>query len=729
MERTWFGVTGWVAAQVLAVTAAAAEEPFLPQADLPPLLRSADGTWVRTPAAWPARRAEIAELMCRTFVGSFPEAAPPLVKTEVRQEATAPDGSVRRRLELTFGTREPLVLPATVWVPPGPGPFPLLLVAPRFYQIPWAEMALARGYIVCLFPGVDSHHSEADYPGYESVWTQVRARFPTATWTEISTKAWIASRMLDCLLDPRYGYPVAPGQVAIIGHSRYGKQALVAAAFDPRFTSVVARSPGTPASCAYRFASRTAFAEAPDDWPDEWFLPSLKAYTGREHELPIDAHGWLALIAPRRCLIHTAYQDDGDPTFGVERTVLAARPVYKLLGYPEALHLLYRTGGHDPITDEHRRANLDWLDLSFGRGAAGQADFPEVTLHRFDWPAWKARLQPDDLLPPSDLRRPAGTAADRLARIGWVLGRPPVGWGTGPVDLTFLSAAESEQMTHDRWQVEGTTRIPVSFGQNVRGNAYFSPTAPPPTAAVIWLHPYSYGSGYNEGYGVQDTTLYHRLAKAGYLVLCYDQLGFGLRLLEGPGFDAECPEWSRLGRMVADVRAAVDFLAAGKGGRAAAPLPAVRPDRIYLVGYALGGLVGLHAAALDPRIAGVASFAGFTPLRTDTDAKPTGGCRRLWEWHALLPRLGLFHGHEQDTPYDMGDVLALVAPRPCLVVAPVRDRHADLADVQRCVETARGAWPAAAPGGLTCETPDTINQFQMAMQERARQWLDAASAP
>ena len=42
----------------------------------------------------------------------------------------------------------------------------------------------------------------------------------------------------------------------------------------------------------------------------------------------------------------------------------------------------------------------------------------------------------------------------------------------------------------------------------------------------------------------------------------------------------------------------------------------------------LGGTVALHAAALDSRIKGVASFAGFTPLRTDSLDKPTGGISR-----------------------------------------------------------------------------------------------------
>jgi len=723
MKRTLLGLAGLWVVQSLTPISLVAEETARPQPDLPPLLKLANGEWVRTPQDWPKRRTEMADLMCRHFIGTFPKDTPALLKAEIRQKTTHPDGSTRRRIELTFGTPNRVSMHVDVWVPKGTGPFPLLLTAPRFYQIPWAELALSRGYAVCLYPGVDSHHNEPNYPGYESVWSKFQAEYPEATWTEISTKSWIASRTLDYLLDPKYGYNLAPGQVGIIGHSRYGKQSLIAAAFDERIKSVVARSPGTPASCAYRFASRTMFAEAPDDWPDQWFLQSLRSYTGREHELPIASHGWMALIAPRRCMIHTAHQDDGDPTFGVERTYLEGRKVYELLGRPENLRVVYRTGGHDPITDEHRRVNLDWFDLSFGRGTARQADFPEEFIHRFDWNMWKARMSAEDLRVPFANNRSSADPADRRARILWSLGRPPADLGKWNGQYTFLTDAESEQMSHDRWRVEGTARIPVSFGENVRGNLYYNQAVREPAPAVIWLHPYSYGSGYNEGYGVQDTTIYHRLAKAGFVVLGYDQLGFGLRLLEGRDFYQKQPMWSRLGRMVYDVQAALDFLIDGKG-RAKGNIPAIRKDRVFVVGYSLGGMVGLYAAALDRRIAGVASFCGFTPLRTDTDAKPTGGNRRLWEWHALQPLLGLFASREQDIPYDFDDVMALIAPRPCLIVAAKRDRHTDLADVTRCVEAARKAWSAAnAAANLVYETPDDINHFQASRQNTALEWL------
>jgi len=303
-----------------------------------------------------------------------------------------------------------------------------------------------------------------------------------------------------------------------------------------------------------------------------------------------------------------------------------------------------------------------------------------------------------------------------------------LGYGQTPIEwdgtYTFLSEAESKMMTHDRWAVENTARITVSFGKNVRGNIYYNPTVTTPAPAVIWLHPYCYHSGYNEGYGVEDTTVYHRLAQHGYVVLAYDQCGFGLRLLEGRDFYDTYSDWSILGRMVHDAVAAYEFLVHGKG-EAATTMPNIDRRRVALLGYSMGGMVALYAAALDESIPAVASFCGFTPMRTDTDAKSTGGIRRLWEWYALQPKLGLFNGHEADIPFDYDDILRLIAPRPCLIVSPTRDRDADFDDVKACVERAGNAWTKSKrPSGLTHLTPDDTNRFQKAQHELFIQWFD-----
>jgi dienelactone hydrolase len=295
---------------------------------------------------------------------------------------------------------------------------------------------------------------------------------------------------------------------------------------------------------------------------------------------------------------------------------------------------------------------------------------------------------------------------------------------------TLLSDDESAMMTHNRWSVENVARLPVSFGENVRGNLYYRPDVSGPRPVVIWLHPYSYHSGYNEGYGVQGTTVYYRLAQAGTIVLAYDQCGFGLRLLEGTDFNVRSPRWSRLGRMVHDVRRAVDFVTEGDG-RIAPPQPgrkppAFDPDQVYLLGYSLGGMVAVHAAALDPRVSGVACFSGFTPWRSANDhVRTTGGLARLWQWHALAPKLGLFEGREADLPYDYDDLLRLIAPRPCLIVAPERDRDHPASAVRACVEGARGAWSATPDEtDLTALYPDDNERFQSAQHRMFLAWLE-----
>jgi dienelactone hydrolase len=698
------------------------EPPVRSAADLPSLLHFNDHSSVHSRKDWPRRREEIKAMMLQYFTGSLPSTIPAITNTQLVEEKAHPDGSTRRRIRLQLDTTNRFAFEIHVWIPSGQKQArPLLLTQPRDYQIPWAEMALKRGYVVCLYPGVDSHHKEKDYPGYDSVWKQLRSEYQSATWTEIVCKAWIASRCLDFLLDAEQGYHISKSQVGIIGFSRYGKQSLIATALDERITSVVARSPGSPGSTPYRFSSRNTFAEAPSDFPGEWFLPGLRSYTGREHELPMDAHGWLAMIAPRRCLIHTAHNDGSEPTFGVERAYLEARKVYQLHDKDDHLRVLYRTGQHGPITDHQREENLNWFDLTFDRGAAVQADFPIDLIHRFDWKKWQEQQTPTALTPPERLT--AQSSREEIAsNLQWSLGQPPNQIPKAS-DTPFFTDAESKMMTHDRWQVKNTARLPIQFGEGVRGNIYYNPRMKDPMPVVIWLHPYSYHSGYNEGYGVEETTVYHRLAQAGFAVIAYDQCGFGLRLLEGRDFHEMSPQWSRLGRMVHDVRAAVNFVVKEEGA-VNGERPALDQNRIYALGYSLGGTVALYAGALDERLSGVASFSGFTPLRTDTDDRPTGGIQRLWDWHALQPKLGLFSGKEETIPFDYHDVLCLISPRPALLVTPQRDRNSTYPDI---VDTIKVVQSESRDDNdkVTHLAPNEADRFQKDQHQMFIDWVDS----
>ena len=686
-------------------------------ADLPPVLEFFNGEPVDDPKDWESRRQEIKRLWCDTYIGHFPNKNPSLIKAQIRRHETREDGVQTKNVQLTFDTPNHASFEIKILLPESETKesatrFPLLLTQPRHYQIAWGEAAVRRGYVVCYYPGVDYNHREENFPGYEKVWQVFQKEYPTATWSSsLAIQSWLASRALDYLLSEQSGLSIDPGQVGIIGHSRYGKQSLYAAAFDDRFTAVVSRSAGSPAAAGYRFTGRETFMETVMDAPSEWALPSLKGYFGREHELPVESSALLALIAPRYCLLHTAYNDGSDPTFAVERNYLEAQKAYQFMGVHENIALLYRSGNHNPITEEHIQINLDWFDYAFKRGDVNRSAFGERLLHSFDWNEWKARLSPSDLVTPP-------VSSPLKEKIEWLSGSAPQEFlDDRSVKLTFVKDEDRGVATwsRDRWKPENVRRLPVVFGHNIQGNLAYPSQVNEPLPVVIWLHPFNYSHGSNEGYGVEGTTIYYRLAQAGYAVLSFDQCGFGDRLLEGASFYDDFPDWSKFGRMLHDVRSAVDFFENGKG-LAKGDMPPIDRDHIVLLGYSLGGMVALHAGAMDDRVTAVASFCGFTPFRTDTDKKPTGGIRRWWEWHGLLPKLGLFHQMEQKIPYDFDELLNDMNSKSVLIYSAIRDRHSDAAEVESCVKKATGE-------KLTFVQSDDVNRFQSDQHQVLLKWL------
>jgi pimeloyl-ACP methyl ester carboxylesterase len=188
-------------------------------------------------------------------------------------------------------------------------------------------------------------------------------------------------------------------------------------------------------------------------------------------------------------------------------------------------------------------------------------------------------------------------------------------------------------------------------------------------------------------------------------------------VLDAQYFYSRHPNWSLMGKMVTDTRAAVDAVTA---------LEAVDSSRIYLVGYALGAKVGLFAAAFDDRIKGVATVCGIDPLRSSA-GKGTEGVQHYSHLHGLLPRLGFFVGKERRVPFDFGEVLAAVAPRRALIVAPTLDRYAPVADVQSEVEQARRVYALLGhEDSLQLKTPLGFNSFTPAIEQTIFDWLGDA---
>jgi hypothetical protein len=135
-------------------------------------------------------------------------------------------------------------------------------------------------------------------------------------------------------------------------------------------------------------------------------------------------------------------------------------------------------------------------------------------------------------------------------------------------------------------------------------------------------------------------------------------------------------------------------------------------------------MVGLYSAALDSRVKGVVSISGFTPMRTDTADKHTGGIARYSYGYELLPRLGFFVGHESQLPYDFDEILATIAPRQVLVVQPQLDRDATPADVHKAVDSARQVYALYdATSKVQLQEPWDYNRLPNAIQDDIIKWM------
>jgi pimeloyl-ACP methyl ester carboxylesterase len=139
--------------------------------------------------------------------------------------------------------------------------------------------------------------------------------------------------------------------------------------------------------------------------------------------------------------------------------------------------------------------------------------------------------------------------------------------------------------------------------------------------------------------------------------------------------------------------------------------PRVDPAQIYLVGYGTGSMAALAAGALEPRLAGVMAVAGITPLRLDT-AAGTGGVARWSHLLPLMPRLGAFVGEERRIPCDWHEVMALIAPRPVLLITPGIDYQSTFEYLHAAVGEARKPFELlGAPRALVFQRTDDYNHF------------------
>jgi dienelactone hydrolase len=701
---------------------------------LPDPFKFADGRAVRMPGDWKARATEIRQLFEKHLIGTLPPK--PKIDKVTPLDETKGDGYTTRRVRLEYGPEGKIQTEVTLTLPDGPGPFPILIGGGGA-----TASLLKRGYGACEYPtSVDAADVSAN----------LLRLYPNHDFATMGQRAWTAQLVVDYLLTVPQ---VDKSRLAITGYSRGGKMALTAALFDERIAAVIAGSTGVGGVLPWRLSGERGMGEGLESTTRMfplWFAPQSRFFAGFEDRLPVDANLMVAAIAPRAVQMNWGLNDEVSNVWGGEQCYLSALKVYTALGQPDRLGILRNPGFHGANDVE---ANLDWLDIQFGRS---NRKWKNDLLFPWSYDEWKNSTAGKSV-PPPPKRAATNFAAVSAAEwekqsasikqsVNWVLGEAPLryappaggrgfggGGGRGGAAATATKPiANPGQLAPDvagwvigrrsqefGWTAEDGAAADskrIRFGSGITGDLYFPAGTPADKKlpAVVWLHGYSYPLGYMWVYR-RDIHPILALVKAGYAVLAFDQCGFGARMGEiGPFYD-RTPRWSQLGRMVDDARAAIDALERE---------PLVDAQKISLLGYTLGGSVALHTAALDPRVKSVISVSGFTPMRTDTAAKGIGGLGRFSYERPVAPRLGQFIGREAEVPYDYDELIATIAPRPVLVVQPSMDRDATAADVHAAVERARKVYAATgAADKLALDEPVDYQRFPAATQSRAIAWL------
>jgi sialate O-acetylesterase len=424
-----------------------------PYPRLPDPLRTKDGAAVTSEKAWSRRRAEILEDFDREVYGRVPANVPGVrwdVKSTKRETIGGIPVLTRQLVGHVDNTAYPSVsvdIQLTLTTPTNTTarvPVMMQLVFTNLPQAPpvsptWQEQALARGWgFALLVPTSIQPDNGAELTrGIIGLANQGRPR-DLDDWGALRAWAWGASRALDYL---ETDAAVDAKHVGIEGLSRYGKAALVAMAYDPRFAIALVASSGAGGAKLHRrnFGERVENLAAPSEY--HWMAGNYLKYAGplTADDLPVDSHELIALCAPRPVFISVgaeAVEGGWVDARGMFMAAVAAGPVYRLLGASD-LGTTRFPGQETPLTEGA---------LAFRQHGGGHTAVP-------NWPTFVRFAQRYLPSPPPLLsllfRDHAVVQRDQPVRV-W-------GWAKPGSDVTLeFSSARTRATagTNGRWDAE-----------------------------------------------------------------------------------------------------------------------------------------------------------------------------------------------------------------------------------------------------------------------------------
>jgi hypothetical protein len=207
------------------------------------------------------------------------------------------------------------------------------------------EEIIGRGFAFAAFCSSDVDSDRADVSDGIYAWLARRqtgsaTNSPTHHRGSIAAWAWGYQRCVDYLVTDR---DIDARRIAAVGHSRNGKTALLATAFDERIALAIPAQAGSGGTGPSRVSAALSapqqngrpiaetIAVINKNFP-HWFNAEFKTFNDSPDRLPFDQHLLIALCAPRPVLLPNAVEDRWANPSQQFDLLLAAEPAYRLTG-------------------------------------------------------------------------------------------------------------------------------------------------------------------------------------------------------------------------------------------------------------------------------------------------------------------------------------------------------------------------------------------------------------
>lgn len=281
-------------------------------------------------------REEMLELLQREEYGFLPPAPEKISfsKKQIRNDNTfGGNGTIWEIIiSVTLNDRD-FSFPVTLTIPNGEGPFPFFVSINFESRIPNyyfpAEEIIDNGFAAFNFCSKDITSDDGDFTnGLAGIIYPDGKRKNDTDCGKIAMWAWAASRCLDyAQTEPRLDMANA----AVCGHSRLGKTALLAGAYDTRFRFCHSNCSGCSGAAIARHTTGETIADICRVFP-YWFCENYKKYINNESAMPFDQHYLVASAAPRFVSVGSAAEDSWADPANEQLSCFAASPVFEKLG-------------------------------------------------------------------------------------------------------------------------------------------------------------------------------------------------------------------------------------------------------------------------------------------------------------------------------------------------------------------------------------------------------------